>query len=321
MSTTSSIRFPQVEEKLGLGLGMDLPWDEEMGFVRRVEGKDTISEKMVKFFNQYHGQFNYLFIAYQPKNRNRLNAQEYFEAYDALFAAVPNLKARAFHQTILNMGAMEEYDKSLIIQFTNQLIERYDLKWIVEDLGLWSVGGKTVPFPLPPLMTLEGLKACIRNIREYQENLIAPLSIEFAGFTEGTNFFIGEMDAYEYFRIIAEETNSPVTIDIGHILSYQWLCGRTGERMFEGLEKLPYEYCFEFHLSGCQIINGKFRDLHHGVLLDEQIDLLSYMLPRCPNAKAVTYEDPKYTNEGILIPKSQRNYQRMREVVEKWAKQ
>ncbi|WP_200880744.1 hypothetical protein [Thermoactinomyces daqus] len=88
--------------------------------------------------------------------------------------------------------------------------------------------------------------------------------------------------------------------------------------MYEELDRLPYEYCFEFHLSGCQIIKGKFRDLHHGVLLDEQIDLLEYMLPRCPNLKAITYEDPKYTDEGILIPKSQPNYQRMKEVVEKW---
>jgi hypothetical protein len=90
------------------------------------------------------------------------------------------------------------------------------------------------------------------------------------------------------------------------------------EKMFNGLEKLPFENCFELHLSGCQIIKGKFRDLHHGVLMDEQIQLLDYLLPLCPNLKAITYEDPKYTDEGILIPKSQKNYQRMKEAVEKW---
>ncbi|WP_200880745.1 multinuclear nonheme iron-dependent oxidase [Thermoactinomyces daqus] len=220
MSPVASVRFPEVNEKLGLGLGMDLPWGEEIGFQRDSGQGDSITPKMKKFFDQYRGQFNYIFIAFQPKNRNRLNAEEYFEAYDCLFAEVPEIKARAFHQTILNMGTMENYRKGEIIEFTNRLIERYDFKWIVEDLGLWSVEGKSVPFPLPPFMTMEGLKACIRNIREYQENLLAPLSVEFAGFTEGTNFYIGDMDAYDYFRIIAEETNSPVTIDIGHILSY-----------------------------------------------------------------------------------------------------
>ncbi|MFC4075894.1 multinuclear nonheme iron-dependent oxidase [Salinithrix halophila] len=319
MSVVSVIRFPDVKEKLGLGMGMDLPWGGDIGFMRDGSRGDTITPKMHSFFSKYREEFTYLFLAFQPKNRNVLRAEEYFQAYDSLFKEVPHLKCRAFHQTILNMGSMETYEKDEIIRFTNQLIDRYEFKWIVEDLGLWSIGGKTVPFPLPPYMTQEGLEACIQNIREYQDRLNAPLCVEFPGFTEGTNFYIGEMDAFDYFTTLAKETNSPVTIDIGHILSYQWLMGNTGEHMYKGLERLPLDHCFEMHLSGCQIIRGKFRDLHHGILLDEQIDLLEFLLPRCPNLKAVTYEDPKYTEEGILIPKSQKNYVRMKEMVNEWA--
>lgn len=313
----SKVIFPDVNEKLGLGLGMDLPWGEEIGF-KSFNNGDSITPKMKKFFSEYENEFNYIFFAFQPKNRNFLNSQDYFDAYDTLFKEVPNIKARAMHQTILNMAAVENYDKKDIIKFTNEIIDRYDIKWIVEDLGLWSIKGKTVPFPLPPYLTDAGLKACINNINEYKDGLNVPVCIEFPGFTEGTNFFIGNMDGFDFFKTLTEETNTPVTIDIGHILSYQWLKGNQGKDMFKGLEKLPFDNCFELHLSGCQIIKGKFRDLHHGILLNEQIELLEYLLPRCPNLKAVTYEDPQYSSEGILIPKSQKNYNKMKELVEAW---
>jgi uncharacterized protein len=317
---SNNVRFPNVEHKLGLGFGMNMPWGStEIGFTKDPVVGETITPKMRHFFEAYKGSYQYIFLAFQPKSRNRLRAEDYFPAYDELFQAVPQLNTRAFHQTMLNTGIVGDYDKREIIEFTNQLVERYDIKWIVEDLGIWSICGKVVPFPLPPFLTDHGLQACIRNIRDYQEQLAAPLCFEFAGFTEGSNFHVGNRDAFEFFRILAEETCSPVTIDIGHILSYQWLKGRTGERMYEGLEQLPLDHCFEFHLSGCQIIQGKYRDLHHGILLDEQIDLLAYLLPRCPNLKAITYEDPKYTDDGILVPKSQPNFLRMKELVEQWA--
>ena len=113
-------------------------------------------------------------------------------------------------------------------------------------------------------------------------------------------------------------TGSPVTIDIGHVLSYQWLRGRSGERKFEELDRLPLDRCFEFHLSGCQISGRKFRDLHHGVLLDEQIELFEHLLPLCPNLRAVTYEDPKYDSDGVLLPKAVRNFERLRRATACW---
>jgi uncharacterized protein (UPF0276 family) len=311
--------LPAVRERLGLGIGMDLTWSGRIGFQRDADGRDAITDRMERFFDRYRGVFEYLFFAFQPRDRCVLDATRYFAAYDDLFAHVPEMRHRAFHQTTLNMGAVEPYDRTDVLRFTNALVERYGFSWVVEDLGLWSVRGKPVPFPLPPFMTEAGLEACIRNVSEIRDGLDCRLCVEFPGFTEGVNFHIGHADAFEHFRILAETTGVAVTIDIGHILSYQWLTGNGGDRMLDGLERLPLDHCFEFHLSGCEITNGKFRDLHHGVLLDEQIALLEHLLPRCPNVRAVTYEDPQYTGEGILIPKSQRNFVRMRDIVTAWA--
>lgn len=315
--TPHVIRRPSTK-RLGLGVGMDLPWGEPIGFVRDRERGDSITSKVRQFLTRYQDRFHYLVFAFQPCNRNRLRAEDYFDAYDSLFDVARQIPVRAFHHTLLNMARLSPSDSGDIVRFTNALVERYQFAWIVEDLGLWSLMGKSLPYPLPPYLTPEGLAACIRNVRDFQSRLAAPLCVEFPGFTDGAVVTIGSMDAFDFFRIVAEETGSPVTIDIGHILSYQWLRGHMNERRFEGLDKLPLEACHEIHLSGCQISNGRFRDLHHGILLDEQLDLLEYLLPRCPNARAITYEDPQYHDDGVLVPKSIRNFERLATMTSAW---
>ncbi len=106
-----------------------------------------------------------------------------------------------------------------------------------------------------------------------------------------------------------------------HLLSYQWLRGRAGPYMLDGIEVLPLHRCRELHLSGCQIVGGKFRDLHHGVLLDEQITLTAHLLSRCPNLTGVTYEDPVFRADGRLVEKARRNYDRLRALVAAWQRQ
>ena len=316
-----AIRFPAVPERLGLGVGMDLPWGDDIGFERHPQAGDTITAKVKRFLARYGSAFEYLFFAFQPKNRNRLQIGDYLRAYDTLFEAAAAIPKRALHHTILNMGSSENGDQRQVLDFTNQLIERYGFLWVVEDLGIWSLAGKPLPYPLPPLLTDAGLAASISNVRRCQDGLSVPLCVEFPGFTEGATFFLGQLDAYDFFRAIAEETDSPVTIDLGHVLSYQWLRRRTGDRMFEGLERLPLAHCFEMHLSGCQITGGEFRDLHHGVLLDEQLALLEHLLPRCPNLRSITYEDPKYTDDGVLLAKAIPNYERLRQIAAQWRKE
>jgi len=102
------------------------------------------------------------------------------------------------------------------------------------------------------------------------------------------------------------------------ILSYQWHKGKSSNYL-EGLEKeLPLDFCKEIHLSGCSIIKDEFFDFHHGVILDQQINLLDTLLPQCKNLKTVTYEDPKFHSNGNLIEKSIPNYQRLKSIVENW---
>jgi len=312
------MRLPHVPNRLGLGVGLDLPWGAPIGFQRDAVRGDTVSDRVVRFLGAYATSFAHLFVSWQPKDRNRLRARDYFAAYDDLFARSPTFSARALHQTALNLGALEDYDRSPVIDFTNELAARYGLAWVNEDLGLWSIHGRPLPYPLPPYLTAEGLRAAVRNTSVTQARLAIPLLVEFPGFSDEVSFVVGGLHAYDFFRLVVEETGSAATLDTGHLLSYQWLCGKRGAALYDELERLPTQACFEIHLSGCEIVEGRFVDYHHGVLMNEQLELLRRLLPLCPNLRAVTYEDPKFEASGELQPETKPSFEALAPIVADW---
>src|SRR5262249_34715042 len=146
--------------------------------------------------------------------------------------------------------------------------------------------------------------------------LPVPLVLEFPGFARGVSLVLGDWHAYDFFRALADETNAPVTLDIGHLLSWQWFRGRRGADLFDELERLPLASCFEIHLSGCEIAGDRFVDAHHGRLLDEQIILLERLLPLCPNLRAVTFEDPRFDENGALLPGNEPSWRKLAQVMQ-----
>ena len=313
------IRFPDTPRRLGLGVGLDLPWGAPIGFEYAAGQGDRVTDKVARFLDRHASTFTYGFVSWQPRDRSVVDLVDYAPAFDDLFSRTPAWSVRALHHTALNLGATEPYERGRLLDFTNALVQRYRLRWVNEDLGLWSIRGRPLPYPLPPYLTEAGLAACIRNTAEVQRGLDVPLLVEFPGFSEGVSFTIGELDAYDFFRHVVEETDSACTLDTGHLLSWQWQRGRRGDELFEELERLPLEHCFEIHLSGCDIIDDRFMDYHHGVIHDAQLQMLDHLLARCPNARAVTYEDPKFDAHGRLIAKSVPNFERLQVMVQSWA--
>jgi hypothetical protein len=155
------------------------------------------------------------------------------------------------------------------------------------------------------------LRATVANVRECQAALPVPLVLEFPGFSKGASVVVGEWHAYDFFAELADQTQAPVTLDTGHLLSWQWWRGRRGEALFDELERLPLESCFEIHLSGCELVGDDFIDAHHGRLLDEQYELLRRLLARCPNVRAVTYEDPRFDAKGEWAPGNEESWNRL----------
>jgi uncharacterized protein len=314
-----TVALPRCPAQRQLGVGLDLPWGA--GFVHTAGRGDVVRDGIVAFLARHASDFGHLFVSWQPKGRGRLDAREYFAAYDDLFTRIGNsYPVRALHHTALNLGAIEPYDRGAILELTCALVERYALAWVNEDVGLWSIHGKPLPYPLAPYLTPAGLRAAIANTRAVQDALAVPLLVEFPGFSDGIALVIGRMHAYDFFRTLAQEAGVGVTLDTGHLLSYQWLRGRRGEALFDELELLPLQECFEIHLSGCEVEGGRFHDRHHGVLLPEQLELLRRLLPLCPNARAVTYEDPVFDDAGRVVTEARPSLDALRTEARGWTR-
>ena len=320
------MRAPAIDQRLGLGVGLDLPWHPELGFATGKDGRDRVSDQVTAFFDRHGADYAYAFTSWQPRDRNRLHIDHYAEAFDDLFARVVTQPVRALHHTALNLASTDpsyQPQRERMIQFTNALIRRYDLAWVNEDLGIWSLAGRPLPYPLPPLFTDEGLRAAVANTALVQERLEAPLVVEFPGFSHGCSVVVGDWHAYDFFAEVVRETGSPATLDTGHLLSYQVQKGARGEELYRDLERLPLENTFEIHLSGCALerLDGprdRFLDYHHGILIDEQLELLRRLVPLCPRLRAITYEDPRFDDTGALPPAAHRNLDRLSAFADDW---
>ena len=320
-----SIRLPEFPGR-HLGVGLDLPWGAPIGF----EASDRPTTRIGRFFARHGHRFDYAFASWQPRDRSVPRVAGYAQAWDAFMALEGLPSIRALHHTGLNLGAVEPYERQTMVALANGLADRYKLAWVNEDLGLWSLRGKRLPYPLPPYLTPGSLKACIRAVAETNEALDVPLLMEFPGFTEGAGILVGDLHPYDFFHEIARSTGVAVNLDIGHLLGCQWLRGRRGEELYDELDRLPLEHCFEVHLSGAAILkatgsedprhrDGRLVDAHHGLLLDEQLELLERILPLMPNAHAVCYEDPRFDAEGRLSPRAEDDLRRLEGIVSKWA--
>ncbi len=307
------IRFPRLERR-GLGVGLDLPWNDVTGFA----GGDVLAAPVRSFLRASAASWSLAFFSWQPRDRSSPSLASYAPAWDDLVSVLPPDLPRALHHTALNLGALGDYRRGALLEFTSALVERYELRWVNEDVGLWSLAGRPLPYPLPPILDGDGLRAAIANVRECQAVLPVPLVLEFPGFARGVSVVVGDLHAYDFFRVLADETEAPVTLDVGHLLSWQWWRGRRGAALFDELERLPLASCFELHLSGCEIAGGRFVDAHHGRLLDEQLHLLERLLPICPNLRAVTYEDPRFDEQGVLVPTNRPSWRRLVETVGPW---
>jgi uncharacterized protein (UPF0276 family) len=302
------------------GVGLDLRWGDAAGFVVDPSGADALAPALRTFLAGAAPTFAHAFFSWQPRDRARLRLADYAPAWDALAASLPAGLPVGLHHTALNLATCSPAARGPLLDFTNALCERYDLAWINEDVGLWSLGGRPVPYPLPPPLDAAGLRACVRNVRACQRALVRPLLLEFPGFEDGLRVD-GVWDAYDFFRALAAETGAPVTLDVAHLLSWRWRCGRRGEALFDGLERLPLAHAVELHLSGCEIRGERFIDAHHGRLLDEQLVLLERLLPLCPALRRVTFEDPRLDELGALDAGSRDSLGRLRAVVEPWTRE
>ncbi|MEQ1505954.1 MAG: DUF692 family multinuclear iron-containing protein [Myxococcota bacterium] len=297
-------------DRLGLGVGFDLPWGSPTGLIRDPAG-DRVGPRLAKFWDRHRGRFAVAFGSWQPRSRGRLDPDAYRDGWDDWWDRAGPLAARSLHHTTLNLASPEPRDLGPTLALTEALIARHGLRWVNEDLGLWSIHGHSLPYPLPPIATADGVATCVRNAERVNRALSVPLLL-------GFDPVVGRIDAYDLFQQVVDGSGCACTLDVGHLLSWRWRQGHRGEALLDDLDRLPLAACFELHLSGCAISGGRFYDAHHGLLLPEQLALLDQLLDRCPNLAVVTFEDPALDADGDLTPACAASLAAVEDRVDRW---
>lgn len=297
--------------RLGLGVGIDLPWKGPYGFV---DGR--VAPRTRRFLDRYADGFAYLFVSWQARDRGRPRAADYFDAFDALFDGL-RYPARALHQTALDL-ASPSYDRGPILELTNRLAERYGFRWVNEDLGLWSALGRPLPYPQPPPLTSQGIDCCTESCASAAAGLDVPLVVEFPGFEVPIPWIHGDLDAYDVFDAIVRGADVHCNLDTGHLLTWRWLAGYRGEDLLGDLDRLPLDRCVEIHCAGAVALDDRLIDAHHGVLLDLQLELAERLMARCGALRVVTYEDPRFDDDGVLPGPMAASVDALRNHVDAW---
>jgi uncharacterized protein (UPF0276 family) len=294
-------------------VGLDTPWSSPRGF------QATVGSALQSYLQDETEGFETFFFSFQRRRYGALRAEDYVPAFRELSRLAGRFAKRVnLHHTMLNLGSMLPYDRRDILRVTNEVSEEVPFGWINEDVGIWFLEGKSIPYPLPPILTRDSLVKCIETVKQVKSELHCPLSIEFPGVTDGASFFIGDMDLYEYFAELADQTQSLVTLDTGHLLGWEWNQGRMGDELLKHLENFPFHQVIEIHMAGSESKNGKFIDRHHGILLNEQFEILDFLLPRCKNLQVLTFEDPKFDLQGKLIEAARPSLRKLKETVKQW---
>lgn len=172
-------RMPAVP-RVGLGVGLDLPHGGRAGLTRTPAGP-RIDERVLTFLRRHERDFATLFVSWQPSDRGAPDGGRAAAPFLDLFARAPAYRALGLHHTALNTGAPSSGAADAVLAFTTELVERCGFAWVNEDLGIWSIEGKPLPYPLPPILTPAGLRACIKNVDKVQRALPVPFVVEFPG--------------------------------------------------------------------------------------------------------------------------------------------
>jgi uncharacterized protein (UPF0276 family) len=103
--------------------------------------------------------------------------------------------------------------------------------------------------------------------------------------------YLGDMHLLEFFAEVAAQADTGLLLDVAHLAIYQRMKGYPA---MASIDALPCDRIVEMHLAGggTRAFGGFewVEDTHGGELLPEVWELFEYLVPKCPNLKAIVFE-------------------------------
>ena len=156
------------------------------------------------------------------------------------------------HGLNLSLGSAEGIDE-VYLEKLARLIDRIKPAWWSEHVCFTKSGGIDIGHLAPLPFTVEAIEVLCRNISKVKSVINLPLVLE--NITYMVNFPFAEMSEAKFLRILAEETNSGLLLDVTNLYinsrnhDYDWR---------EFLDELPLERIVQLHFVG----GHKHGDLH-----------------------------------------------------------
>lgn len=158
--------------------------------------------------------------------------------------------------------------------------------WCCEDIGLWNIGSYDLPYFAPPLFTEEVAHFVAQGIRAMQDVISVPFLAE----VPSVSCIIGELSLADFFRILVEETNCGIVLDISHV--YSVACASQSNWQ-DVLKDFPMHRVREIHIAGGRLNDkhpDRYIDSHSDYIMDEVYEILDHVIAQMPGIEAVTYE-------------------------------
>lgn len=216
----------------------------------------------------------------------------------ARLAALPQPKL--VHSVSLPVGSARPPDGEQV-DLVGEVSQSLGAAWISEHLAFNRAQGPdglfVTGFFLPPRQTWDGVEALARTIQQVKSRLPAPFAFETA--VSYLRPRPDELPDGEFIAAVAERADCGILLDLHNI----WTNQRNGRQSVEAfLAALPRERVVELHVAGGFEMDGYWLDAHSGLVPAPVMQLLSEVLPRLPEVRAVIFEILPGFAEQVGVP-------------------
>lgn len=207
-------------------------------------------------------------------------------------------RAATYHFLDVNLEQAEDLDETWIAA-TTELARAVGAAWLCGDAGIWHIGPRDRGHGtlLPPILEPESARDMAANIRAMR----AACGFEVLPENPPAQVYVGTMSLLDYFRMVMEEADCGMLLDVAHLAIYQ---NATGRDALADIDDALCERVVEMHVAGGSRFSHGGRtfiaDDHGLAILDETWRIYDHVRERAPNLKAVVLEAERNSVAGVV---------------------
>ena len=213
-----------------------------------------------------------------------------------------------YHFLDINLDDPDDFEDDWL-EDVRQLSRRLRPAWMCGDAGLWHFG-KREPgqmLLLPPILTDGSARALadgVRRLREATGYEVLPENPPGA-------VFLGNLHLLDFFGRVCAYADTGMLLDCAHLAIFQ---RNHGHDPRTALDAFPLDRIVELHVAGGTERSHDgwtyVEDDHRPTVLPETWEIFEWVVPRCPNLRAVVFEC-----ERNPLPDTLEGFQRIQSVL------